>query len=101
MCVSEWHESQISIHSLRVEGDFKLHTAYDADLVISIHSLRVEGDVVVYVTVVPNQSISIHSLRVEGDSKIIQTNKLKYILYVLFCITAILIMCSDLAQEAL
>ena len=56
---------QISIHALRVEGDFCTSTC-TGDTVISIHALRVEGD---------NNSgdmreyryISIHALRVEGD----------------------------------
>ena len=55
----------ISIHALRVEGDFsemaKMYKNY-----ISIHALRVEGDVVetVFKRGAP---ISIHALRVEGD----------------------------------
>ena len=59
----------ISIHSLRVEGDFvstvKLHRQS-----ISIHSLRVEGDIVVFCQF-DSENISIHSLRVEGDPQIL------------------------------
>ena len=36
---------------------------------ISIHSLRVEGDPVETSLITMTSSISIHSLRVEGDSK--------------------------------
>ena len=56
----------ISIHSLRVEGD--PDTAQrQSPRYISIHSLRVEGDA--FKTFGQcNIGISIHSLRVEGDS---------------------------------
>lgn len=40
-------------------------------IVISIHSLRMEGDYIYY-TPSQNRSISIHSLRMEGDSKTAQ-----------------------------
>ena len=58
----------ISIHALRVEGDYK--EDYDDRLIlISIHALRVEGDGLV-VTFDPSpENISIHALRVEGDVK--------------------------------
>ena len=55
----------ISIHALRVEGDFN-NSNLDLIIVISIHALRVEGDSPSppsFVTV----PISIHALRVEGD----------------------------------
>ena len=58
---------RISIHALRVEGDFALQAAPDRrGRGISIHALRVEGDLqaarrqkIMY--------ISIHAIRVEGD----------------------------------
>ena len=56
----------ISIHALRVEGDFN-NSNLDLIIVISIHALRVEGDSPSppsFVTV----PISIHALRVEGDT---------------------------------
>ena len=56
----------ISIHALRVEGDFFTFKRSKLLSRISIHALRVEGDKSiadgVFVT-----SISIHALRVEGD----------------------------------
>ena len=82
----------ISIHSLRVEGDY-LREKYSLDVDISIHSLRVEGDGHLHADSHAGQHfnplppcggrpdadithckecISIHSLRVEGDSKIAQ-----------------------------
>ena len=57
----------ISIHALRVEGDFN-NSNLDLIIVISIHALRVEGDSPSppsFVTV----PISIHALRVEGDAR--------------------------------
>ena len=56
----------ISIHSLRVEGDWK-SAIMNLPIFISIHSLRVEGD---HGTCERSHrhTISIHSLRVEGDS---------------------------------
>ena len=36
--------TRISIHSLRMEGDFKLAVDRLAGFLISIHSLRMEGD---------------------------------------------------------
>ena len=55
----------ISIHALRVEGDFFVHRQQE-DNVISIHALRVEGD---HAEVILDLAfeISIHALRVEGD----------------------------------
>ena len=55
----------ISIHALRVEGDF-LNFRLAVTLKISIHALRVEGDVKNLARAF-NMSISIHALRVEGD----------------------------------
>ena len=95
---SAWRETQgrpaiyrrsfISIHSLRMEGDFTTVIAFyfgthfnplpphggrqndltivNTALVISIHSLRMEGDAGVVVTLI-GFCISIHSLRMEGD----------------------------------
>ena len=59
--------SFISIHALRVEGDFRpgrdrLHAA-----AISIHALRVEGDRNIRRGLCDGLQISIHALRVEGD----------------------------------
>ncbi len=56
----------ISIHTLRVEGDFfrnELRTV----IKISIHTLRVEGDLDIDGSKL-TLLISIHTLRVEGDS---------------------------------
>ena len=83
-------QNRISIHALRVEGDFAfllriLSTSEflstpsgwratrpeDAAVnffVISIHALRVEGDIIQF-DVCRVHTISIHALRVEGDSK--------------------------------
>ena len=57
----------ISIHSLRMEGDFTLRIR-QIGFYISIHSLRMEGDARFSgrFSIIP---ISIHSLRMEGDSK--------------------------------
>ncbi len=62
----------ISIHSLRMEGDvrFDMLSAYFHR--ISIHSLRMEGDRLSFVTNPFSLTISIHSLRMEGDSKTAQ-----------------------------
>ena len=57
----------ISIHALRVEGDIIL-SLIRCGFTISIHALRVEGDNVAALENSPMQSISIHALRVEGDS---------------------------------
>ena len=59
--------ASISIHALRVEGDFvcyPLRIRFN----ISIHALRVEGDLLTNGNA-PIIIISIHALRVEGDSK--------------------------------
>ena len=55
----------ISIHSLRMEGDLNTKT-YIRSVGISIHSLRMEGDRFRRSSV-KYDSISIHSLRMEGD----------------------------------
>ena len=57
----------ISIHTLRVEGDYAVLFTDDTDGRISIHTLRVEGDVMVTGAPYTNEYISIHTLRVEGD----------------------------------
>ena len=81
---------EISIHSLRMEGDLTRTCALQDNSVISIHSLRMEGDhrlIVGFQAYKVFQStpsawretsnqkqhafhfrISIHSLRMEGDS---------------------------------
>ena len=64
-CVQHYDKFQISIHSLRVEGDCVGLQNVGASI-ISIHSLRVEGDADgSSYSALP--CISIHSLRVEGD----------------------------------
>ena len=55
----------ISIHALRVEGDY-LHFLAFFLRCISIHALRVEGDMRAK-RKCPGLRISIHALRVEGD----------------------------------
>ena len=65
---------QISIHTLRVEGD-DLTAAKSARLqAISIHTLRVEGDSLSCVFHFAVFTISIHTLRVEGDSDTIEND---------------------------
>ena len=81
----------ISIHALRVEGDF-LNFRLAVTLKISIHALRVEGDTPSLVSIkifkgflstpsgwratktchicIRIDQISIHALRVEGDCKL-------------------------------
>ena len=39
------HAARISIHTLRMEGDHTARKMYAVDLMISIHTLRVEGDI--------------------------------------------------------
>ena len=56
----------ISIHALRVEGDF-WPCIYRVARTISIHALRVEGDLGVSGNYLWMIEISIHALRVEGD----------------------------------
>ena len=57
----------ISIHSLRMEGDFCVIEIFHAPEFISIHSLRMEGDVLTNWRIMGAGDISIHSLRMEGD----------------------------------
>ena len=59
----------ISIHALRVEGDFSqlANQVFKCD--ISIHALRVEGDVPDLYIMQRGGWISIHALRVEGDCR--------------------------------
>ena len=57
----------ISIHSLRMEGDLFCYYAYCV-MVISIHSLRMEGDFILRLESCGYYLISIHSLRMEGDA---------------------------------
>ena len=62
-----WQAHEISIHSLRMEGDPDLYAQLIAEIDISIHSLRMEGDFLrFFVRIVLR--ISIHSLRMEGDA---------------------------------
>ena len=63
--------ADISIHSLRMEGDIRNHLVCPQNLRISIHSLRMEGDSCVR-SWSPESMTSIHSLRMEGDSKTAQ-----------------------------
>ena len=86
-----YFDLEISIHSLRMEGDSLISAVPDGEtlfqstpsawretsfgnllykqLFISIHSLRMEGDVVtVQGDAMDHSVISIHSLRMEGDS---------------------------------
>ena len=59
------HNIVISIHSLRMEGDF-MRRSFEKGYDISIHSLRMEGDKSANCSL-PRSPISIHSLRMEGD----------------------------------
>ena len=88
--VEDMVRNGISIHTLRMEGDDKLHPSDDSEQ-ISIHTLRMEGDCPVFRWAANNtkfqstpsawrvtgngsiqrfaiRRISIHTLRVEGDS---------------------------------
>ena len=58
----------ISIHSLRMEGDAMLLPIFGGAENISIHSLRMEGDWDCFSPMFSDPAISIHSLRMEGDS---------------------------------
>ena len=60
-----WRRRNISIHSLRMEGDID-SLAYVGETLISIHSLRMEGDHI-QLRGRSGVAISIHSLRMEGD----------------------------------
>ena len=57
----------ISIHSLRMEGDKAALIYFVYSTGISIHSLRMEGDIEITVITHVTTTISIHSLRMEGD----------------------------------
>ena len=57
----------ISIHSLRMEGDDNVLRQLHPVRHISIHSLRMEGDPGLCERLPRHPSISIHSLRMEGD----------------------------------
>ena len=59
----------ISIHALRVEGDFCPVFGYIGTTDISIHALRVEGDTNRFFEG-DGETISIHALRVEGDCNV-------------------------------
>ena len=59
--------SEISIHSLRMEGDRRVPVITPQPCGISIHSLRMEGDRELPDAVPAARRISIHSLRMEGD----------------------------------
>ena len=61
------HVIVISIHSLRMEGDFQGSLTCQTSFFISIHSLRMEGDRSMDAKIFGNMRISIHSLRMEGD----------------------------------
>ena len=63
--VPSWDD--ISIHSLRMEGDLYRSSHHRVDRCISIHSLRMEGDLAIFQIVPVIHNISIHSLRMEGD----------------------------------
>ena len=90
--IERFESYMISIHALRVEGDFEGDGEPEAEETISIHALRVEGDSMSPSTtgIVPGflstpsgwratfksfycsrfaLCISIHALRVEGDVK--------------------------------
>ena len=87
---TQWKLSNISIHSLRMEGDCRFPSNNYRKEVISIHSLRMEGDTIrwdmknaigehfnplpphggrqtAFSRLLPTVTISIHSLRMEGD----------------------------------
>ena len=57
----------ISIHSLRMEGDYEQVYYFRHLFQISIHSLRMEGDHNIFIRIRHPVGISIHSLRMEGD----------------------------------
>ena len=64
-CKKTSYPPAISIHSLRMEGDYAAGKGYTF-WEISIHSLRMEGDAERTMEEV-RHNISIHSLRMEGD----------------------------------
>ena len=63
----ELNNTQISIHTLRVEGDVSSLGTPSCVPYISIHTLRVEGDWGVTCDGSQRCLISIHTLRMEGD----------------------------------
>ena len=65
-CTGNRFAACISIHALRVEGDYGVETLRVLRQGISIHALRVEGDTLVS-RPTETAPISIHALRVEGD----------------------------------
>ena len=69
----------ISIHSLRMEGDSQKIVPQLVSHSISIHSLRMEGDCIAKYRSHVLTDISIHSLRMEGD-------RYKYPKYTVFAI---------------
>ena len=68
--------ANISIHTLRVEGDHRSKIIQDG-FWISIHTLRVEGD---HISKIIQDCfwISIHTLRVEGDRQMIAIVQSRY-----------------------
>ena len=71
--LSSWHcidRTNISIHSLRMEGDSSAPQWALISVFISIHSLRMEGDVSELRLDCKYVRISIHSLRMEGDATV-------------------------------
>ena len=90
--IERFESYMISIHALRVEGDFEGDGEPEAEETISIHALRVEGDsmspsttgivpgflstpsgwraTMEHLTDIRHATISIHALRVEGDRPI-------------------------------
>ena len=64
--------TNISIHSLRAEGDVAHPELFPVQYNISIHSLRAEGDQRKNYEYAVAHPISIHSLRAEGDSNLLQ-----------------------------
>ena len=65
-CKKTSYPPAISIHSLRMEGDYAAGKGYTF-WEISIHSLRMEGDIDNVSDRLTSSGISIHSLRMEGD----------------------------------
>ena len=60
------HFFVISIHTLRMEGDFSV-LLRKLRIKISIHTLRMEGDPQLVHYLLQLRFISIHTLRMEGD----------------------------------
>ena len=70
---------EISIHSLRMEGDCENKCRVETLSKISIHSLRMEGDCFFSRNILSGTSISIHSLRMEGDDVFIPCHDRNFI----------------------